>query len=625
MQKKKLSARHRLILTYMNGKHMAVPGRELAERLGVSTRTVRGEVARINDLLREDDIRIRSLSGKGYQLEVGDRPLFLELISDREIMQTKEDRIIFLMMRLINSDDWIELAQLEDEMFVSRTTLENDLREIRRRVCEHQPYIAMKRRNNAILIEDDEMKKREVLLHIYCDSWDFDSREGISLRNSPADRKVMDEIRTELVRALRENGIRLDDPGIVNMRLALALIYARNLEEHRMYNAGRCSRYGRSRKTVEVLLDRLKKQWEIELEEADYDWLTGRLDRLCVMSAGVESYESAAAGADEASLRAAEQLEDELWEKFGISFRDDETFRAELLISVRAFRNSDIPTQAQSRYSTDLLEKQYVMLGGAARYLAARLEEMTGFRLRKNANNWLVPMLCSAAERKERRTAAGIRTVIVSHYSLSLTRYLEENLRKLFGMRMKIIASVPVYDRRTVPALNPTLVITTVKMGMTEDIGVPCVVTSPIVTQDELILIDRTLQMLERASLHEPLPEPAEAYLDRGGAVAAGRSCSADEAVVLAVKKWVRQGLIHEEETPDAGEFVRTFLEDGRMFLYRTGHGDQTWVTTVSAGAILCGGLKNPGTVYVGSFAREASGLIPALFGALDHMKREED
>ena len=107
--------------------------------------------------------------------------------------------------------------------------------------------------------------------------------------------------------------------------------------------------------------------------------------------------------------------------------------------------------------------------------------------------------------------------------------------------------------------------------------------------------------------------------------MAAGRSCSADEAVVLAVKKWVRQGLIHEEETPDAGEFVRTFLEDGRMFLYRTGHGDQTWVTTVSAGAILCGGLKNPGTVYVGSFAREASGLIPALFGALDHMKREED
>ena len=41
MQKRNLSSRHKLILNYMNGKHSVGPGRELAERLGVSTRTVR--------------------------------------------------------------------------------------------------------------------------------------------------------------------------------------------------------------------------------------------------------------------------------------------------------------------------------------------------------------------------------------------------------------------------------------------------------------------------------------------------------------------------------------------------------------------------------------------------------
>ena len=163
-QKVKLNSRQKLILIYMNGRHSVVPGKELAERLGVSTRTVRGAVSEINDLLAESGIRITALSGKGYRLEVENRGLFHEIITDRDAIHTKEDRIIRLIIRLLESDDWVDLSLLEDDMFISRTTLENDIREIRLRLSEYEPRIQIKRKNNFLLLEDDEMKKRDVLV-----------------------------------------------------------------------------------------------------------------------------------------------------------------------------------------------------------------------------------------------------------------------------------------------------------------------------------------------------------------------------------------------------------------------------------------------------------------------------
>ncbi len=627
MQKRNLSSRQKLILTYMNGKHSVVPGKELAERLGVSTRTVRFAVSEMNDLLREDGISVDAVSGKGYRLSVRDRERFHELISDREIIHTKEDRIVYLIMRFISSDDWVNLSELEDDIFVSRTTLENDIREIRKRICEHEPYIMMKRKNNAILLEDDEMKKRNVLLHLYSESWDFDSREGISFRNGLADREIMEEIRLALIEMLREYEIDLDDYGMVNMKIAVSLIYSRNIEGHRLYNAGADKRYGICRKAVDHLLDNLRRSWEIELEEADYTWLADWLERLTVLGLNQREYESVARKAGRECERIADRLTAELQMMFGVAFPDDEIFRTQLLLGVQAFRNQQISTQAQSRFSTDLLEKNYAFLGDVARYMMDRLSELTGKSFRVSENNWLLPVLCSAAERRERQLREKITVVVVSHVNDGLTQYMVDNLYKLFGTRCRITAVVPVHDRRAALALKPSFVITTVRMQLFGENGIPSVVSSPIVTEEEMIRIDSLLQRVERSVLHEGLPLPIDTYLGRGGELKADRKSTTEDLIREAYHLWKKNGIVSPDAETGVDGFRYILLRGDDFLIYRAGDiTETTCFTKISVDrSIALDKFRSIRNLYIGLISANDRKLLPAFVGELDFMGKTSD
>lgn len=626
MQKKNLNARHKLILTYMNGKHSIVPGRELAERLNVSTRTVRFAVSEINEILKGEKISIESVSGKGYRLRVEDRALMHQLISDRDIIHTKEDRIVYLIMRFISGGDWVNLDELEDDMFVSRTTLENDIREIKRRICDHEPHIMMKRKNNSILFEDDEMKKRNILLHLYRENWDFDSREGISFRNGLIDGEILEELTNELRSALEAYGIGLDDHGFVTMKIALAIIYIRNIEEHRLYNAGAFGRYGSSYNAVKRILDSLGKKWDLELEEADYAWLTGCLDLVRVFAPGNRSYESLSARFGEGCVRIAEQLTHELYEMYAMEFPGDDIFRKELLVSTKAFMNQQLPTQVQNRFSTDLLEKNYALLGDVSRYLSGRMEELCGHPLREGEENWLLPMLASATERKERAGRDRIRVVVVSHYNESMTQYLCDDLYKLFGARFVIVGAVPVYDRKKALLLNPSLVIATAKMKLFEDRGIPCIVTSPIIAQDEMIEIDRVLQRVERTVLHDEIQKPIGVYLEKGGRIDISRKCGLEEILGIAELRWRTDMLFPRDNVLDIKAFRYSILDEETLFAYQSGDITlESFVTEIRLGhSIVFRRSKNIRRIYAGLISRDDRRYIPAIYGALDIRKEKE-
>lgn len=620
MQKRNLSSRHKLILNYMNGKHSVVPGRELAERLGVSTRTVRFAVSEINDILKDDAISIDAVSGKGYILSVGDRELFHELISDRDILHTKEDRIVYLIIRLMESEGWIELADLEDDIFVSRTTLENDLREIRNRICEHNPYIVMERRKNAILLEDNEIKKRNVLLRLYSEIWDFNSREGISFRKSLVERENRIRIRAELKKVLCEYEISLDDYGMVNMEIALSLIYLRNMEGHRLHSTGLEAQNGSSRHAVDQLLSELKAFWKVELEEADHEWLADYLERLRILGLNQSDYDFAVRRAGAECVRIADQLQEDIRQTFGIEFDGDEVFRTQLLLSVRAFVNRQRSIQAQSRFSTDLLEKQYTILGDVARFMIDRLSEMTGKNYRKGEENWLLPILCSATERRERKNKDKVTVVIVSHLNDGLTRYLYDNFMKLFGMRCRVTAVLPVYNRRQLLENRPSFILSTVQEKLFEGFDIPCVVVSPIITEDEFSRIDLFVRRAERAALHEGLPAPMETYCRKGEMIDAQKKDSADALVAKAQEIWKRNGVLAADAQPDPSLLRYVALNRDNYLIYSAPEdAEETCFTKVAVNRTLqVDRPRNIRYLYIGIIGRADRKYMPAFFGELD-------
>ncbi len=127
----------------------------LSEEIGCSTKTIQSDIKNINKVLVKSEIV--SIRGKGYKLK-GD---FEELDIKNDIYDdiNRESYILKKMINLSNcNDNYIRIEDLADLMYVSLSTVKNDLKEVKKKL--NDSYILKKMINlsncndNYIRIED---------------------------------------------------------------------------------------------------------------------------------------------------------------------------------------------------------------------------------------------------------------------------------------------------------------------------------------------------------------------------------------------------------------------------------------------------------------------------------------
>lgn len=119
-----------------------LPQEELAQRLSVSTRTVRADITALNALLLHYGAQFILSRGSGYQLVIHDPTRYPTLEESapkaQHIPRTAADRIHFLLVRFLTSAFSIKLEDLADTWFVSRATLQGDMVDVRERFQRYQ-------------------------------------------------------------------------------------------------------------------------------------------------------------------------------------------------------------------------------------------------------------------------------------------------------------------------------------------------------------------------------------------------------------------------------------------------------------------------------------------------------
>ena len=119
-----------------------LPQEELAQRLSVSTRTVRADITALNALLLHYGAQFTLTRGSGYQLVIHDPSRYQTLEESapkaQHIPRTAADRSHFLLVRFLTSAFSIKLEDLADAWFVSRATLQGDMVDVRERFQRYQ-------------------------------------------------------------------------------------------------------------------------------------------------------------------------------------------------------------------------------------------------------------------------------------------------------------------------------------------------------------------------------------------------------------------------------------------------------------------------------------------------------
>ena len=119
-----------------------LPQEELAQRLSVSTRTVRADITALNALLQHYGAQFTLTRGSGYQLVIHDPSRYQTLEESapkaQHIPRTAADRSHILLVRFLTSAFSIKLEDLADAWFVSRATLQGDMVDVRERFQRYQ-------------------------------------------------------------------------------------------------------------------------------------------------------------------------------------------------------------------------------------------------------------------------------------------------------------------------------------------------------------------------------------------------------------------------------------------------------------------------------------------------------
>lgn len=219
----------RLAQLFMMLQNETLPQDELAQRLSVSTRTVRADITALNALLANHGAQFVLNRGSGYQLRIEDASRYQSLQSARpralRIPRNAQDRVHYLVVRFLTSAFSLKLEDLADEWFVSRATLQNDMADVREWFSRYHLTLETRPRHGMKLF-GSEMALRTCLADLL---WQLAQRNAHHplIVEEALNAGILQTLQPVLHDCFSRHHIRLTDEGELFIRLYCAVAVRR--------------------------------------------------------------------------------------------------------------------------------------------------------------------------------------------------------------------------------------------------------------------------------------------------------------------------------------------------------------------------------------------------------------
>jgi lichenan operon transcriptional antiterminator len=211
-----LSENQERLLDYLSTADRWVEAGELADRLGVTTRSVRAYVQAVRE---RSSVGVAS-SPDGYRIDAGSYARHLGTRSSGDPQGTPRDRLHALVRRLGDAPDGLDVFALAGELHVSESTVEADLRKVRALV--EDAGLALRRTGSTVVLEGSERDFRRLLSRMFRD----ESAQGFLPLETVQREFASDSLRafkTDLIRELTEGGFFVNEYGVDNVLLHVAI------------------------------------------------------------------------------------------------------------------------------------------------------------------------------------------------------------------------------------------------------------------------------------------------------------------------------------------------------------------------------------------------------------------
>lgn len=147
------------LIQYLSSCNQWVSSQSLADKYGVSKRTIKSYVGEINQLHRG----LILSSNRGYKVDTDQVNTFLTS-NQRAIPQTQSERIAFILKKLVHTGQPIYIYDLSDALFISESTLRLDLKLIKEKLAKNNLELSLVK--DHLHLHGKEKDKRKLMSSI---------------------------------------------------------------------------------------------------------------------------------------------------------------------------------------------------------------------------------------------------------------------------------------------------------------------------------------------------------------------------------------------------------------------------------------------------------------------------
>lgn len=489
-----LTLRQRKLLHLIQNKKEITTGAELARELNVSARTIRSDISEINRVLENLNAKIHSEKSKGYYFTADDPVSIQQKNQIDTAFFTMEDRVRYLAFQLCLSDGPINMFDLEDEMFISHSTLEHDLQAVRVKYVFSFPHIRLTTEKNMVGFEQNEQKKRQVLNLLFHEDWNYNTSGNAYYDYHFLDKNILNYIMDEIPRHLARFRIQMEDASLVALNLALAIMYQRCISGHPLPEEPIAPKSDpTAMQAAESIMDALEKKLGCSFSHTERDSIYLKIASGHLMDASKLNFQTVPEYFGPVTQSIVNEYLNTVFHLFSIDLRNDEDFYITLLQFIRYLQSPDhlLNTQENLSITKENLQIEYELAWAlqpfALKYMDRYLAETELMHLAHCLSGALEYLYHNHPDKK-------LRTVICCHLHLSETWALKRKVLGAFDNYITVTTLLPINAKSAFDFSSTDLILTTVSKDMNDQKQADSIQISPLMTAGDYRRIEKYIQ-----------------------------------------------------------------------------------------------------------------------------------
>lgn len=438
-----LNNRQLQIINILKTTTKPISSNALAEDIGCSTKTIQAEIKNINSIL--DNITIESFRGIGYRL-VGN----LNNLTNLDISITKDDfdRVSYILKKILflYKDHTLKIENLADEMYVSLSTIKNDLSQVKNILQEYNLKIVSKHKLGIGL----EGNIQDLIRCILENSINYHTIQIDDFFSEFIGSNIL-VIRTELLNKLEAHNLVFTDYEFNNMFNFILLHLSLENDSDYISYINYC---------ITIYQTKLQKQDNEASRKKILDSINKFIDNLALATS--------------------------------IDLSNDEIFKDYLCKHIINFCiKNDLNINIKTPISNDIKSK-YPFAFELASIAKRSLENDLNIKIDETEVANIAIHIGGALQRSSNNKSSKIfKTIIVCTSGIGTSMLIKAKLESKFNKRLEILKVIPSYLVEFISAMDVDFIITTVPIRLG---SIPVINISPLLDDTEISIIEKFLE-----------------------------------------------------------------------------------------------------------------------------------